>query len=309
MVEVELPEGWIETTLDQLSSDISYGYTASASNEATDTQMLRITDIQQNRVEWSKVPFCEIDNTRLEKYKLKVNDLVFARTGATVGKSFLIKDDVPDAVYASYLIRVRCASCDIVRFLSYFFNSQSYWQQMTGFSAGIGQPNVNGTKLKSLIVCLPPLAEQKVIAEKLFSILAQVEATKTRLDHISTTLKTFRQSVLAAAVSGKLIEDWRGDVAYRVTDFGFSIPKSWKMETINEIAHVKGGKRLPKGENLLGNDTGYRYIRAGQLKKGTVIVGEAYRNKQLYLTSEVHEKIKRYTISKGDAYLTNKDRS
>jgi type I restriction enzyme S subunit len=65
--------------------------------------------------------------------------------------------------------------------------------------------------LKELRIPLPPLAEQKVIAEKLDSLLAQVDTTKARLERIPDIIKRFRQSVLAAAVSGRLTEEWRGD--------------------------------------------------------------------------------------------------
>lgn len=68
---------------------------------------------------------------------------------------------------------------------------------------------ISGTTAKKLPFVLPPLAEQKVIADKLDTLLAQVETTKARLDRIPQILKTFRQSVLAAAVSGELTEDWR----------------------------------------------------------------------------------------------------
>lgn len=236
MVEVELPEAWIKSDLERISTDISYGYTAPANKHDTGVKMLRITDIQHNKVQWSEVPFCEIDDSKLKKYKLEENDLVFARTGATVGKSFLIKDDVPMAVYASYLIRVRCASTDIVRLLAHFFNSRSYWQQITDFTSGIGQPNVNGTKLKSLIVPLPPLNEQKVIADKLDTLLAQVETIKARLERIPNIIKRFRQSVLAAAVSGELTEEWRR--SYRpsqsVEEFSKAI-ESYRYKTwVNE---------------------------------------------------------------------------
>jgi type I restriction enzyme S subunit len=209
MEEVNLPEGWLKTTLEKLSSDISYGYTASSTLRPVGPKLLRITDIQDNKVNWSQVPYCQIDAEKYKNYELKKNDLVFARTGATVGKSYLIKDDVPEAVYASYLIRVRCISHSVIRFLTHFFRSQDYWNQITNFSAGIGQPNVNGTKLKQLQVPIASLAEQKVIADKLDTLLAQVESTKARLERIPQILKRFRQSVLAAAVSGKLTEEWR----------------------------------------------------------------------------------------------------
>lgn len=299
-----IPEGWIDTNLGKLSSDISYGYTAKSTLYEVGPQMLRITDIQNNRVNWSSVPYCEIDVDLKAKYLLEKGDLLFARTGATVGKSFLIREDIPESVYASYLIRVRCLPSADINYLSYFFLGPDYWNQITDMSSGIGQPSVNGTKLKGLVLPLPPLAEQQIIAGKLNELLTQVESTKARLDAIPAVLKAFRQSVLAAAVSGTLTEEWRGDNEYYETDIGFDLPISWALQTIDDIANVKGGKRLPKGEELLEINTGYRYIRAGQLKEGTVINGSGARNKQLYITSNVHEQIKRYTIAAGDVYLT-----
>src|SRR5262245_7583761 len=141
---------------------------------------------------------------RLQKW-----DLVFARTGATVGKSFLIRDNVRDSVFASYLIRVRTFQSDVARYLSRFFDSPIYWNQITEFSAGIGRPNVNGSKLKNLRIPLAPFNEQKRIADKLDAVLARVDTYRDRLDRIPAILKRFRQSVLAAATSGKLTEEWR----------------------------------------------------------------------------------------------------
>ncbi|MFZ4214584.1 restriction endonuclease subunit S [Pantoea endophytica] len=209
MRKVNLPKGWVITKLELLTTDIYYGYTAASNLDEVGPKMLRITDIQDNSVVWSNVPYCEIEDEKLEKFLLKKNDLVFARTGATVGKSFLIKTEPPKAVYASYLIRVRTASEELISVLSHFFNSPQYWQQITEFSSGIGQPNVNGTKLKGLAIPLPPLAEQKAMADKLDTLLAHVEATKVRLERIPAILKTFRQSVLSAAVSGRITEEWR----------------------------------------------------------------------------------------------------
>src|SRR5690554_7848318 len=71
--------------------------------------------------------------------------------------------------------------------------------------------NVSLTDLKGLTVSVPPLAEQKIIADKLDTLLSQVENTKARLERIPQILKRFRQSVLAAAVSGRLTEEWRKD--------------------------------------------------------------------------------------------------
>jgi len=207
--EKELPQGWAECELGELTSDISYGYTAKASKQPVGPRMLRITDIQDNRVDWDSVPFCKISEHEKVKYVLKNRDLVFARTGATVGKSYLISGDIPESVYASYLIRVRCSIEPMAGYLKHYFRSRDYWDQITDFSAGIGQPNVNGSKLKRLNIPLAPLNEQKRIADKLDTVLARVDSCRERLERVPAILKRFRQSVLAAAISGTLTEEWR----------------------------------------------------------------------------------------------------
>lgn len=227
-----LPMGWTCVQLENISSDISYGYTASSTSESIGPRMLRITDIQNNYVNWDDVPFCHIDDNKKNGYLLRKDDIVFARTGATVGKSFLIRMEIPDAVYASYLIRVRCHRYINSIFISYFFNSPMYWEQIIDFSTGIGQPNVNGSKLKRLSLVLPSQVEQKIIADKLDDLLARVESIKIRLENIPEILKKFRRSVLGAAVSGKLTEErapWQEvllqDACTAVVDCPHSTPK------------------------------------------------------------------------------------
>ncbi|MFA0998867.1 MULTISPECIES: restriction endonuclease subunit S [Pseudomonas syringae group] len=242
----ELPNNWITARLVDLAEDISYGYTASSTRERIGPHLLRITDIQENEVLWNSVPYCEIDSEQANKYLLKENDLVFARTGATVGKSFLIRGEIPDAVFASYLIRVRCMRPEAAGYLSLYFRSQDYWRQITGFSAGIGQPNVNGSKLKELVIPLPPLAEQTRITAKLDELLAQIDTLKARIDSIPALLKRFRQSVLAAAVSGQLTEEWRINSA--PTEKGFELHQQIKNAHIAEGGHARGNASNPTEE-------------------------------------------------------------
>ncbi|HGV9225516.1 MULTISPECIES: restriction endonuclease subunit S [Enterobacteriaceae] len=235
----KFPEGWVSPQLDEIATDINYGYTASSTSENIGPKMLRITDIQDNKVDWNSVPFCKIEDNQKDKYLLCNGDLVFARTGATVGKSFLINEDISNTVFASYLIRVRCNKKISSHYLSYFFRSPTYWSQITEFSAGIGQPNVNGSKLKKLNLPLASVYEQKIIAEKLDTLLAQVDSTKARLEQIPQILKRFRQAVLAAAVNGKLADRLDGNrhwqeqqlshVASHIVDCPHSTPK-WSSE-------------------------------------------------------------------------------
>lgn len=204
----ELPKGWVDVSIGDITSDVSYGVTAKSDPIDGELKLLRITDIQDNKVNWATVPFCDYE-AKFESSRLKNNDIVVARTGATVGKSFLIEHAEENSVYASYLIRLRLTDGTLPKYLANFLHTPSYWQQISEQKAGIGQPNVNGTKLKTLRVPLAPLPEQKRIVEKLDEVLAQVDIIKARLDGIPDLLKRFRQSVLASAVSGKLTEEWR----------------------------------------------------------------------------------------------------
>ncbi|WP_421854282.1 restriction endonuclease subunit S [Marinomonas sp.] len=233
----ELPKGWVETTIDRITSDVSYGVTAKSDPHQGDLRMLRITDIQNNKVDWETVPFCHYDS-RFEKALLANEDIVVARTGATVGKSFLIENAIENSVYASYLIRLRVASYILPKYVAWFLHSPKYWKQIIEKQEGIGQPNVNGTKLKTLQLSLAPLAEQKRIVEKLDQVLAQVDTIKARLDGIPAILKRFRQSVLAAAVSGKLTEEWRGNHI-----------SSWQESCVGDVASVSTGKTPKRTES------------------------------------------------------------
>ncbi len=100
----DLPNGWIQSTIEKISLKIHYGYTAKSTKEKIGSKYLRITDIQNNSVCWKNVPHCKSHQKNTDLL-LKSNDLIFARTGATVGKSFLIKEP-PKSIFASYLIRI-----------------------------------------------------------------------------------------------------------------------------------------------------------------------------------------------------------
>lgn len=207
--KLSFPSGWTRTTVGEISSIIQYGYTASATSDKTGTRFLRITDIQNGTVHWDEIPCCEIRADLKPKYLLKKGDLVFARTGATVGKSYLIRDDGTDAVFASYLIRVSLFPEFDNRFVSYYFRSGDYWKQISESKLGIGQPNVNGTTLAKLFIPLPPLPEQHRIVAKIEELFSDLDAGVEALRKIKAELKRYRQAVLKAAVEGKLTEEWR----------------------------------------------------------------------------------------------------
>ena len=175
-VPFTIPESWKWCHMEGITHRIHYGFTASATNTGN-AKLLRITDIQDGCVNWEIVPFCEVPEKKLASSKLKENDVVIARTGGTIGKSFLLTGVSDVAVFASYLIRL-IPNVEVVdtRYLMVYLNSPEYWKQLKEMSRGTGQPNVNAKSLSTLLVPLPSLAEQKRIVTKVEGLLKQVDA-------------------------------------------------------------------------------------------------------------------------------------
>lgn len=153
---------------------IDYGFTVSADFSIKEPRLLRITDIQDGRVEWAAVPGCQITPNEEKEHRLLDGDVVFARTGATTGKSFLIRH-VPRAVFASYLIRLRVGKEVLPEYFAAFCQSDLYWRQVNREMRGSAQAGVNSTLLGSLVMPVPELTEQKRVA----AILDQVDRLRT----------------------------------------------------------------------------------------------------------------------------------
>jgi type I restriction enzyme S subunit len=204
-----LPKGWVWTTIGDASMQIQYGYTEKATEKKIGPKFLRITDIQDNTVVWENVPYVKIDASEKSKYLLHPDDLVFARTGATVGKSYLLRDPIPEAVFASYLIRMKLSKQLSPKFIYNFFQSGFYWEQINKSKLGIGQPNVNGTTLAKIVLPLPPLPEQHRIVAKIEELFTKLDAGVAALKKAKAQLQRYRQSVLKDAFSGKLTQAWR----------------------------------------------------------------------------------------------------
>ena len=171
----EIPESWCWVRLSEICSNIHYGYTASASSKGTH-KLLRITDIQNNKVSWNDVPFCSLSEKEAENYTLKKGNIGIARTGGTIGKSFLINNIQEQSVFASYLIRIVLLSHVYEKYISYYLNSPFYWEQLRSYSMGTGQPNVNSVSLGCLFISLPPLSEQKRIVQKIEEVFSHIES-------------------------------------------------------------------------------------------------------------------------------------
>ena len=259
-----MPEGWAWTKIHCVSSEILYGVSESA-KETGKYKLLRITDIQDDQVNWDSVPFTDFPEDKVSNYILKNGDIVFARTGATVGKSYLIENLKIESIYASYLIRIRTSLLLNPRYMKYYFGSLTYWNQITDKSSGIGQPNVNGTSLANLYIPIPPYNEQKRILpviEKVFKLIDSLENDKDKLENL---IKAAKSKILDLAIHGKLVpQDPNDEPAEellkriatsdnrpyeKVDEEPFEIPDSWCWCNLGMIGTWKAGC-TPNKKNL-----------------------------------------------------------
>jgi type I restriction enzyme S subunit len=191
------------TTLGEIS-EVKYGYTLSVSQDPIGPKYLRITDIKDNNINWESIPYCCIKNKLKDIYLLKDNDIVFARTGTTTGKSFLVKNP-PISVCASYLISLRIKTINLFpKFLTYFFKTDLYWQSISLGTTGFTRGSFNATKLSKLSLKIPELDRQRLIIshlDELYVHILQLEAAYARQVALHDELK---RSILRQAFTGQL---------------------------------------------------------------------------------------------------------
>lgn len=207
-IPFEVPQGWEWERWGNIAQTIQYGYNAPALEHGI-IKMVRISDIQENCVLWDNVPYCQIDENDIETYLLKVNDILFARTGGTVGKSFLVEEVPERAIYAGYLIRTRYSSLLNPHYMKSFMESQLYWEQLKNGTIATAQPNCNGKTLAKMLLPIPPTKEQERIVEKLTqlsSFLDNYGLCQNRLNLLNEEIKEqLKKSILQEAIQGKLV--------------------------------------------------------------------------------------------------------
>lgn len=221
-----MKSGWQEKKLGEVAY-INYGFTEKASIDEVGPKFLRITDIQDGTVQWDGVPYCVINSKDLSKYKLFSGDIVFARTGATTGKSFLVIDP-PESVFASYLIRLRIQHESLMpEFVNLFFQTAYYWKTVNDGVAGSAQGGFNATKLGELTIPIPPLPEQQrivAILDEAFDSIATAKASaEQNLKNARELFDSYLQSVFTQRGEG-WVEKRLGELCNKIQDGAHNSP-------------------------------------------------------------------------------------
>jgi type I restriction enzyme S subunit len=248
-----LPKEWRVVRLGEVAEKPQYGFTAAARRDPVGPKILRITDIQDGSVNWNTVPYCECGDDDIPKYLLEAGDILFARTGS-VGKTFLVSSVPEPSIFASYLIRIRVDRAKLdPQFAFLFMQSAAYWSQIASQTHGAVQPNVNATQLRSLLLPLPPLPEQRAIAH----VLRTVQRAKEATEGVIAALKELKKSLMQHLFTyGPVPVTERERVPLQETEIG-PIPAHWRVVRLGELVEkrlllIRGG--FPQGQhNEVGN--------------------------------------------------------
>lgn len=320
-MESKLPKNWVVSTIAEISQKPQYGYTTKSTHNGK-VRYLRTTDISRGKIDWNKVPFCEVPPENINKYKLSKDDIVVSRAGS-IGLSYQLGNIPYETVFASYLIRFKPILVKS-RYVKYYLLSPSFWDLISGASAGIAVQNINATKLSNFNINLPPLAEQERIVAKLDALFGSLEQVKTRMEKIPQLLKNFRQAILTQAVTGKLTEEWRKgkelediklylkslkklkdskiekkdnkSIVYEELE-SFNIPKEWKWVRLWDISYlVTSGSR---GWSCYYSDEGANFVRSAEINNNVLRLDEAIK---VNLPKKIEGK--RSLIEKGNILTT-----
>ena len=165
-------------------SVMQYGYTETATTEPVGPKFLRITDIAQNYIDWNGVPYCPISEENHEKYVLSEGDVVVARTGATVGYAKMVGRNIPDSVFASFLVRIRPIDDEYRYYFGLAITSSEFLNFVQTNAGGSAQPQANPPLLGEFELSIPNKQSLPEFNTKISSFLGVIESNETEISKL-----------------------------------------------------------------------------------------------------------------------------
>jgi type I restriction enzyme S subunit len=285
----ELPEGWTRTALKDLAG--SNGLFTDGDwilsehlRTGNDVRLIQLADIgigrflKKSQKFLSRTTADEIGVTYLRK-----DDVLISRMAHPLARACLFPDLNQPCITA---VDVAIARCDETvsspKFIMHLCNTQYVLNQAEAVAVGTTRKRISRRNLEQISVPLPPLKEQRRIVAKLEELLSRVDAVQTRLATIPHTLRRFRQSVLAAACSGRLTADWRQQnsnippATKLIKDNGFrlvvsgddlqALPAKWQWVPLGNYGKCSRGRfsvRPRSDPRYFGGE--YPFIQIGNL--------------------------------------------
>src|SRR4030042_2379101 len=186
---------------------------------------VRITDITDNG-KLLESTSQSINKESAQPYILGEGDFLFARSGATVGKSYLFRKKDGECAFAGYLIRFKPDSNQLLpEFLFHFTHSDYYYNWVKGILRAGAQPNINAKEYSNMLLPKPPIGEQKGIVEILTTVDEAIEKTDQIIEKTKETKKGLMQKLLTRGIGHK---------NFRKTEIG-EIPVEWEVVKLGTL--------------------------------------------------------------------------
>ena len=244
-------------------------------------RVIRITNVQKGFIEDTEPKFYPFDSIdELNRYLLKSQDLLISLTG-NVGRVALLAENMLPAYLNQRVgcIRVKNEKELSISYLYHLLNSNEFEKNCIQSAHGAAQKNMSTVWLANYKIPIPPLQEQHSIVSRLDSAFSHIDALKANAEKQLNEARKLFQAELTECMKPK---------------------EGWEEKKLGDIADIKGGKRVPKGYKLENFDTGHRYIRVSDFDDdGTIDLTNIQ-----YISEEVYNQIKNYTITDNDVYLS-----
>ncbi|MCX9085326.1 MAG: restriction endonuclease subunit S [Candidatus Methanoperedens sp.] len=305
-----IPQEWeVKTLGDCLLKKPEYGINAAAVPYSDNLPVyIRITDISEDG-KFLPEKKTSVSNINSNNYFLEKDDIVFARTGASTGKTYLYNSKDGELVFAGFLIRIKVNPNELnAQYLKSYTETGAYRNWVKIMSMRSGQPGINGNEYAQLQIPCPPLPEQTAIA----SALSDVDALITALEQLITKKRNIKQGAMKELLKPK--EGWEvkllKEVVDNFIDYRGVTPKKLGMEWGNGNIPALSANNVQMGyidfekECYYGSEELYKkWMRNGDCGKDDVVITmEAPLGNIAYIPDD-----KKYILSQRTVLLKSSD--
>lgn len=289
----ELPQGWASATVSQLIDDtglFSDGDWVESKDQDPNgkNRLIQLADIGDGYFVNKSSRFVNEEQfNRLGCTELKENDVLVARMPDPLGRACLMPNLSQRCLTVVDIAIIRPGENSVLpELLVNLINAPQVRSAMASLATGTTRQRISRGNLSGIEIPVPPILEQKRIADKLDTLRARVDATRERLDRIPVILKRFRQAVLAAATSGRLTKVWREEN---------EIEMAWAEEKLGDVIDEMRNGLSPKPSD---QPVGVKILRISSIRSGAVDYSD-----HKYLSLDYKE-IDRYRLLAGDLLFT-----
>jgi type I restriction enzyme, S subunit len=274
----KLPNDWRIARLKYFTKEpLLYGANEVSLDDDRDLpRFIRITDISESG-NLKEDTFQSLTYEIAKDFLLEDGDILLARSGATVGKSFLYKEKMGSACFAGYLIRLRCDTKKILPVYFYYFAySRYYWNQINELIIQATIQNFSAEKYNNLIIPLPPLPTQKAIAGFLDKETSRIDSLISAKERFIGLLEEKRKATITEAVTSGLSPD------VKMKDSGVEwlgkVPKHWDVERAKWVIEKIEQGWSPQCNNIPAEEDEWGVLKVGAVNDAEFNENE---NKQL----------------------------